>query len=134
MVDDQAPGESDRPADVKTCPRMWCSAWRAHQSFAPLFLSAWEEARATGMPVIRPLWLVDPASATTLHNDDEWLVGSDLLVAPVVVQGQVEREVWLPAGCWRAHGEGPEQTGGAAITVSAPLGVLPWFQRCAGTP
>ncbi|MEO7331495.1 MAG: hypothetical protein ABI193_23165, partial [Minicystis sp.] len=110
---------------------IWIAMAKLHQKFAPLFLKAWEEARVTGMPVIRPLWLVDPGSATTLHNDDEWLVGGDLLAAPVVEKGKVEREVWLPAGCWQAHGEGETQAGGKAITVSAPLGVLPWFQRCA---
>ena len=65
-------------------------------------------------------------------NDDEWLVGADVLAAPVVVEGATSREVWLPAGCWQAQGQGPALAGGAAITVSAPLSALPWFQRCTG--
>ncbi len=110
----------------------WTAMALLHQSLAPSFASAWQEALATGMPVVRPLWLVDPASATTPHNDDEWLVGPNLLAAPVVEEGATTREVWLPTGCWLAHAQGAELQGGVAITVSAPVGELPWFQRCAG--
>jgi alpha-glucosidase (family GH31 glycosyl hydrolase) len=110
----------------------WTAMARLHQSMAPAFVAAWSEALQTGMPVVRPLWLADPASAATPHNDDEWLVGADLLAAPVVEEGATSREVWLPAGCWQAHGEGAALQGGAAITVSAPVDELPWFQRCAG--
>jgi alpha-glucosidase (family GH31 glycosyl hydrolase) len=110
------------------------AAWQAmaslHTSFAPAFTSAWDEALATGMPVVRPLWLADEASATTPHNDDEWLVGEDVLAAPVVKEGATSREVWLPTGCWKLHGTGDQEMGPAAITVDAPLGELPWFKRC----
>jgi alpha-glucosidase len=111
---------------------VWTSMATLHQAMAPAFVSAWSEAVQTGMPVVRPLWLADPGSAATPHNDDEWLVGPDLLAAPVVVEGATSREVWLPAGCWQEHGQGAQVTGGVAITVSAPLDELPWFQRCAG--
>jgi alpha-glucosidase (family GH31 glycosyl hydrolase) len=111
---------------------IWTEMAKVHQAMQPAFVSAYGEAAATGMPVVRPLWLADPGSASSPHNDDEWLVGADLLAAPVLEQGATSREVWLPAGCWQAHGQGAELAGGAAITVSAPLGELPWFQRCAG--
>ncbi len=110
----------------------WAAMATLHQSMAPAFVSAWKEALETGMPVVRPLWLADPASAATPHNDDEWLVGPDVLAAPVIEEGATSREVWLPAGCWQAHGQGAQLAGGAAITVSAPIDELPWFQRCAG--
>jgi len=110
-------------------------AWKAmadlHQSVQPDLMKAWDEALATGMPVVRPLWLADAASATTPHNDDEWLLGPDLLAAPVVEEGATEREVWIPSGCWQAKGEGEMVTGPRGITVAAPLGELPWYRRCA---
>lgn len=109
---------------------IWIEMANLHQSFLPAMLSAWGEATTTGMPVTRPLWLVDPGSPPA-RQDDEWLVGDDLLAAPVVEEGRTQREVWLPAGCWRAHAAGPEIEGGATILVDAPLGELPWFQRCA---
>lgn len=57
-------------------------------------------------------------------------MGPDLLVAPVIEEGKTQREVWLPAGCWRAHGVGEEVMGRTTITTAAPLGELPWFKRC----
>jgi alpha-D-xyloside xylohydrolase len=65
----------------------WKAAARLHQRVVPEILAAWDEALATGMPVVRPLWLVDPASARTPHNDDEWLLGPNLLAAPVLAEG-----------------------------------------------
>jgi sulfoquinovosidase len=111
----------------------WTAMADLHQSMAPAFVAAWNEALQTGMPVVRPLWLADPASAATPHNDDEWLVGADILAAPVVQEGATSREVWLPTGCWQAHGQGAPITGGVALTVSAPVDELPWFQRCPGS-
>lgn len=108
----------------------WTAMAELHQSVQPVLLEAWAGAIATGMPVIRPLWLADPATGASPHDDDEWLVGADLLVAPVVQEGATSREVWLPTGCWRAHGEGADLTGPKAITVDAPLTELPWFLRC----
>ncbi|MFO0756010.1 MAG: glycoside hydrolase family 31 protein [Byssovorax sp.] len=110
----------------------WVAMAALHESVVPLLRSLWEEGRATGMPVIRPLWLVEPGAASGAHDDDEWMVGDDLLAAPVVQAGKTEREVYLPAGCWQAHGEGPTLTGGTIVNTSAKLGDLPWFRRCAG--
>ncbi|MFT3769581.1 MAG: glycoside hydrolase family 31 protein [Minicystis sp.] len=109
----------------------WRSMAELHASAQPALMAAWDEAVVTGMPVVRPLWLVDPASAETPHNDDEWLLGDDLLAAPVIEEGATQREVWLPTGCWQQKGTGEEITGPKTITVAAPLLELPWFRRCA---
>jgi alpha-glucosidase (family GH31 glycosyl hydrolase) len=109
----------------------WTAMATLHTSVLPDYDRAWDEALATGMPVVRPLWLADPASAATPHNDDEWLVGADLLAAPVVEEGATQREVWIPTGCWQLKATGEKVTGPKAITVDAPLTDLPWFRRCA---
>jgi alpha-glucosidase (family GH31 glycosyl hydrolase) len=109
----------------------WTAMAALHASVLPDFDTAWDEALATGMPVVRPLWLADPASAATPHNDDEWLVGADLLAAPVMEEGATQREVWLPTGCWQPKGAGEKVMGPKAMTVDAPPTELPWFRRCA---
>ncbi len=114
--------------------QIWTDMANLHQAFQPYVRAAWQDAIATGMPLMRPLWLVDQASAGTPHNDDEWLLGADVLVAPVVEEGALEREVWLPTGCWQAHGEGAELIGPQQLTVEAALGELPWFRRCGSSP
>jgi alpha-D-xyloside xylohydrolase len=113
---------------------LWKAAADLHLRAIPLLTRLWEEATETGMPMTRPLWLNDPADRDNPHNDDEWLLGTDVLVAPVLNEGATEREVYLPDGCWQLHGEGPDLDGRSTIVVDAPLEVLPWFTRCGTSP
>ena len=94
----------------------------------------WEEALRTGVPPLRPLWLVEPSLARSPRADDQWLLGDDLLVAPVVARGATRRPVALPRGCWQREGAGPRLRGGRTITADAPLTQLPWFVRCGTRP
>ena len=82
----------------------------------------------------RPMWLVDPKGARGPRGDDQWLLGHNLLAAPVMVEGADSREVRLPPGCWRLHGKDRKLRGGRTITASAPLGTLPWYTRCGTSP
>ena len=59
---------------------------------------------------------------------DEFMIGDDLLVAPVLAKGAVSREVVLPPGKWR-DASGVVHAGPARISVDAPLGRLPHFVR-----
>jgi alpha-glucosidase (family GH31 glycosyl hydrolase) len=86
------------------------------------------------MPPIRPMWLVDAAERWSPHADNQWLVGDDVLVAPVLERGAVEREVRFPAGCWQREGSGERVVGPLTKTVAAPLSALPWFVRCDTRP
>ena len=107
---------------------------RLHLRAGTLLEELWTEAGETGAPPTRPLWWQDPDDRAGWHQDQEWLLGSDLLVAPVVKKGAVKRTAYLPEGCWRLHGRGTSYDGGASVTVDAPLGSLPWFSRCDTTP
>jgi alpha-glucosidase (family GH31 glycosyl hydrolase) len=106
---------------------------RLHRRAEPLIMRLWQRARKTGMPVTRPLWLQYPGDRRAARQDQEWLLGPDLLVAPVVEQGSTSRKVYLPRGCWRLRG-GERHRGPAAVEVAAPLGALPWFSRCGTRP
>jgi alpha-glucosidase len=59
----------------------------------------------------------------------EFLCGNDLLVAPVVKDGETQRSVYLPADTWYDFWNGKRYTGPATITVDAPLGYIPMFAR-----
>ena len=123
------------PWSYDTATRMaWSRFARLHLAAQPLILSLWREAARTGVPVVRPLWLVDPHAEHNPHNDDEWLLGPDLLVAPVLEDGARAREVWLPRGCWQLHGRGAAHRGRRTLTVSVPLAQLAWFARCGTRP
>ena len=82
----------------------------------------------------RPMWLVDPGSRSSARADDQWLVGPNLLVAPVMTEGATSRPVRLPAGCWKQEGRGRKLKGNRTIQVAAPLDTLPWYTRCGSSP
>ncbi|CAB0039789.1 unnamed protein product [Trichogramma brassicae] len=55
----------------------------------------------TGLPIIRPLWMLDPADPACHLVLDEFSVGEELIVAPILHSGSRQREVYLPAGVWK---------------------------------
>ena len=60
--------------------------------------------------------------------DFSYLLGEELLVAPVVKSGEQTRRVYLPRGAWVHLWSGERFTGGE-ITVEAPMGKIPVFYR-----
>ncbi len=80
-----------------------------------------------GIPVMRPLFY---------HYDEDWtysesfeyLLGKDLLVAPVIKQGATTRTVHLPEDRWEHVWTGQTYEG-ETVTVEAPLGHIPVFIR-----
>lgn len=103
-----------------------------HGRARALIRRLWRLADRTGMPPTRPLWLAAPNDPAAAREDQEWLLGPDLLVAPVVTRGATARDVTFPPGCWR--GIGVRVRGPRVQRVEAPLGTLPWFVRCGRRP
>jgi alpha-glucosidase len=97
-----------------------------------------DAAAGRGVGPVRPLVLEDP-SEQARSVDDQWLVGRDLLVAPVLEQGASSRSVYLPAGArWqpvrvqeqgRLVPSGAPLTGGRRVEVPVTLGDIPLFTR-----
>ncbi|HET9102585.1 MAG TPA: TIM-barrel domain-containing protein [Solirubrobacteraceae bacterium] len=119
--------------------RAYIGLSRLHERAAPLILRLWRAADATGMPITRPLWLADPGDPRARRQDQEWMLGPDVLVAPVVARGATSRTVFFPPGCWRTAGGRPRHGGrivhGArSETVAAGLTTLPYFIRCGTHP
>src|SRR4051812_38441150 len=105
-----------------------------HRRARPLLLELWRAARKSGIPPTRPLWLQFPGDSRAAVRDQEWALGPDLIVAPVVTEGATTRAVYLPRGCWRGGGLRGRVRGPAQRTVKAPLGTLPYFVRCKRSP
>ncbi len=82
-------------------------------------------SRQYSTPIIRPLFMCDPAVRTV---DDCYLVG-DILVAPVIERGAVSRSVMLPKGLWYDYWTNEPVRGGSTLEVTAPLERLPLFIR-----
>jgi alpha-D-xyloside xylohydrolase len=89
-----------------------------------------EAACREGLPILRHLHLEYPAEPGTEHIDDQYLLGPDLLVAPVFAEGARERMVYFPAGSW-VDFEDPSQVhlGPGWRRVPAPLERIPLYRR-----
>ncbi|KAI0598275.1 glycoside hydrolase family 31 protein [Biscogniauxia sp. FL1348] len=94
-----------------------------------------EEAHAHGDPVMRPMFYEFPEEERMWSIDDQYMFGSQYLVAPILVAGQRERTVVLPKDAkWQkfsAEGEleGEILEGGQVVTVAAPLEYMPVFKK-----
>jgi alpha-glucosidase len=98
--------------------------------FLPYLYTLFYQHERTGQPVMRPLWYEFPDDKLTYLNGDEFMVGDDLLVAPVVKEGMRNRDVYLPAGtAWINWWTGEKLDGGKQHRVDAPLDRLPIFVR-----
>lgn len=101
---------------------------RIHAALAPYVRHLVAEARGSGLPAQRALFLHHPQDRETFTIQDQFLYGEDLMVAPVIEAGAAERRVYLPAGDWRHIWSGQDYAPGWH-DVSAPLGAPPVFYR-----
>jgi alpha-glucosidase len=96
----------------------------------PYLYTLFHEHTETGAPVMRPLWFEYPDDARTYLVEDQYLVGRNLLVAPVVTEGVTKRRVYFPRGDnWVDWWTGKLYEGGKDAEVDAPLSRLPLFAR-----
>jgi len=99
----------------------------------PYVMAQMRIAHESGLPPMRPLFLNHPADQTSWEVEDQFLLGDDLLVAPVTHEGAQQREVYLPAGAtWRDAWTGVQCRGGGWVTAPAPLDTIPVYVREGG--
>ena len=103
----------------------------------PYVMAQMRLAHETGLPPMRPLFVDFPGDPACWDIADQFLLGGDLLVAPVVTGGARERDVYLPAGpdgaVWRDAWTGESVPGGQWLTAAAPLEIIPVYVRDGGT-
>jgi len=95
----------------------------------PFLYTTLEEAHRTGVPLFRPLVLNYQDDPNTYNLDDEFMIGNDLLVAPVLKPDLTRRMVYLPKGMWYDYWTNKKYEGGTMITADAPLETVPLFVR-----
>ncbi len=108
---------------------VFCTYAELHTALKPYLYRYAQIAHQRGLPIVRPLFLNYPDETETYTLGDEYLLGEDLLVAPVLVPGQRERSLYLPAGQWRYHWTGKTYSGPGKVTVPSPLHHIPLFVR-----
>ena len=84
---------------------------------------------ASGRPLMRALCFEWPGDAKIWAYPGQYLLGDDLLVAPVTEPGATDWEVYLPAGDWVDAWTGEGLTGPATITRQVPVDLIPVYIR-----
>jgi alpha-glucosidase (family GH31 glycosyl hydrolase) len=108
----------------------WVRYSRLRTRLYPYLARAQRAYDRRGLPLMRALALAYPDDPQAVAREDEYLLGPDLLVAPVVEPGATSRRLYLPRGRWvdfwrrRTVLRGP-----AEVTVPAPIGRLPLLVR-----
>ncbi|MCX5230121.1 alpha-xylosidase [Streptomyces sp. NBC_00233] len=101
---------------------------RLKHRLMPYLYGAATEAHATGVPVMRPMLLEFPEDPACRTLDRQYMLGPDLLVAPVLTSGG-EAEVYLPAGDWTHLLTGETVTGPGWRRETHALDSLPLYVR-----
>ena len=103
---------------------------KVRERLRPYIATQMRSAHTTGVPPMRPMLLAFPDDPATVPIDDQFMLGPDLLAAPVLTAGATSRRVYLPdAGPWRCAWEGTTHDGGVWIEANAPLDRFPLFIR-----
>jgi alpha-glucosidase len=95
----------------------------------PQIYNVMYEASTTGIPAMRPLVLEYPEDPRTWDLDDEFMWGSDLLIAPVLSETETVRDLYLPKGEWYDFWTTRRYQGGVDVHLPVTLDQIPIFVR-----
>ncbi|NXT22643.1 SP15 protein, partial [Syrrhaptes paradoxus] len=125
-----------------TPPWLCCDAWvlnltrqciQRHRDFVvPLLLKHSEEWLRSGHPIFRPAWWLSPTDPVAFTVEDEFLIGDEVLVAPITEKGQRWRDVYLPGEGhrWMDTNTARVFDGGTVLrNFSASLAEVPVFVK-----
>jgi alpha-glucosidase len=95
----------------------------------PYLYTLFEEASRTGAPISRPMLYAYPDDDAVAGLEDQFMLGADLLVAPVLASEQWQRDLRFPAGAWRDWRTGQRTVGPQTARVESPIDVAPLYLR-----
>ena len=95
----------------------------------PYFYDLFYVCEQSGLPIMRPLVLHYEDDPETWNLNGEFLLGENLLVAPVLEQGADKKMVYLPEGTWYDFTTGKAYAGKQYYLIDAPLDTCPIFAK-----
>lgn len=120
-----SPKELNNPAIEPVCRKY---AELRYRLLSYNYTLAWE-ARQTGLPMMRAMWIHYPGDVNALGKGDQYLWGRDMLIAPVYKPGARQRVVYLPEGRWYDWFTNTLIEGGSDYTRQVDLETMPIFVR-----
>lgn len=96
----------------------------------PYLYTYGRQAYDTGVPLMRAMILEYPDDAESMKAESQFLLGEELLVAPVVEKGAEVKRVYLPEGEWIFFADGTSRyKGGQWIDFPVTLETIPLFVK-----
>jgi len=103
---------------------------RLRGSFVPFLYTLAHESYTTGVPIARGMYLRWPKKTDAYRHDRQYMLGDQLLVAPVGAPGDpATKTVWFPPGEWIDYFTGERHRGPKVEELTVPLARLPVFAR-----
>ena len=99
-----------------------------HSRYGELFWQLAKEAAASGEPMVRSLEYVCPHQGFATVTDT-FMLGDDLLVAPVLNKGETARKVTFPDGCWINEDTGESIQGPTILDIPVTPDTLLIYKR-----
>src|SRR4051812_8036537 len=115
-----------QPYSTPEVARAFARWARVFRALSPYRQRAEREARASGTPIVRPLWMSDPRLGDVTQA---FTLGRDVLVAPAFAPGAARTTLPLPAGRWKHVWTSRTYRGSRSVTVESPLGKPAVFVR-----
>ena len=91
----------------------------------------YDEASENGSPLIRTMFYEFPDDKKCWELQEQYMFGSEYLVAPIFHLNEFEREVYLPEGRWEDTRDGKVYEGGQTVLAAAPIDSIPVFKKMA---
>jgi alpha-glucosidase len=93
--------------------------------FTPKIVELARQSAITGEPIVNYMEYSFPGNGYE-NIRDQFMLGNDVLVAPIVEKGKTQRTIILPKGNWLAD-DGKTYRGGKTYLVEVPLDRIPYF-------
>ncbi|XP_063702197.1 myogenesis-regulating glycosidase-like [Culicoides brevitarsis] len=93
----------------------------------PVLMKAMKRAVEDGSPVNAPIWWIDPQNTVAHGIGDEFLVGEEILVAPILKKKATKRDIFLPNGVWKDANDVIYEGNQWILDYKAQLGTIPYF-------
>ena len=118
----------ERTGDID-CINIYRKFANCRMSMIPYLYNQAKYTNATGIPMMRSMAYEFPGDATAANMEFQYMLGENLLVAPIENEGQTEKLIYLPEGEWIDLFWGARRSGESLITYYAGLDALPVFVK-----
>lgn len=105
------------------------TAIEARYQLLPYLYTLFHEASVNGAPIMRPFYYHYPDDEEACDVENAFLIGENLLSAPVTNAGTTTADIYVPAGNWFDYWDNSEYPGGTTVTIPTPLNRWPLLVR-----